>query len=40
MMHGSGDIEHEMQKILSVWTIFCPLTPKTTQKILPKMTIM
>ena len=40
MMHGSQDIEHDRENFLSLWTIFCPLTPKTTQKILPKMTIM
>ena len=35
MMYGSWDIEHNRQKFLSFWAIFCPLTPLplTTQKI-------
>ena len=40
MMHGSQDIEHDRQNFLSLWTIFCPLTPIKSQKILPKMTII
>ena len=33
MMYGSLDIKHDRQKFLSFWTIFCPFTPLTTQKI-------
>ena len=33
MMCGSWDIEHDRQNFLSFWTIFCPFTPLTTQKI-------
>ena len=33
MMHGSWDMECNWQNFLSFWTIFCPLTPLTTQKI-------
>ena len=33
MMHGSWDIEHNGQNFLSFWTIFCPFSPLTTQKI-------
>ena len=33
MMYGSWDIEHNGQKFLSFWTIFCPFSPLTTQKI-------
>ena len=33
MMHGSWDIEHDEQNFSSFWTIFCPFTPLTTQKI-------
>ena len=33
MMYSSWDIEHDGQNFLSFWTIFCPFTPLTTQKI-------
>ena len=33
MMYSSWDMEHERQKFLSFWTIFCPFTPLWTQKI-------
>ena len=33
MMYGSWDMEHDRQNFLSFWTIFCPFTPLTTQKI-------
>ena len=39
MMYSSWDTEHERQIFLSFWTIFCPITPLTTQniKILKKL---
>ena len=33
MMYGSWDMKHDRQNFLSFWTIFCPFTPLTTQKI-------
>ena len=33
IMYGSWDIEHDGQNFWSCWTIFCPFTPLTTQKI-------
>ena len=33
MIYGSRDMEHDRQNFLSFWTIFCPFTPLTTQKI-------
>ena len=33
MIYGSWDMEWDEQKFLSFWTIFCPFTPATTQKI-------
>ena len=33
MMYGSWDTKHDRQNFLSFWTIFCPITPLTTQKI-------
>ena len=33
MMYDSWDMEHDRQKFLSFWTLFCPFTPLTTQKI-------
>ena len=33
MMYGSWDIECDGQNFLSFWTISCPFTPLTTQKI-------
>ena len=33
MMYGSWDIECDRHNFLSFWTIFCPFTPLTTQKI-------
>ena len=33
MMYGSWDMECNGQNFLSFWTIFCPFTPLTTQKI-------
>ena len=32
-MYGSWNIEHDQQNFLSFWTIFCPFTPVTTQKV-------
>ena len=32
-MYGSWDMEDKGQNFLSSWTIFCPFTPVTTQKI-------
>ena len=32
-MYGSWDIERDGQKLLSLYTIFCPFTPLTTWKI-------
>ena len=32
-MYGSSDMDHDRQHFLSFWTIFCPFTPLTTQKI-------
>ena len=33
MMYSSWDMECNRQNFLSFWTIFCPFTPLTTQKI-------
>ena len=33
MMYGSWDIENNRKNFLSFWTIFCPFTPITNQKI-------
>ena len=33
MMYGSWDIGHNRPIFLLFWTIFCPFTPLTTQKI-------
>ena len=33
MMYGSWDMKSNRQNLLSCWTIFCPFTPLTTQKI-------
>ena len=33
MMYVSWDIMHDRQNFLSFWTVFCPFTPLTTQKI-------
>ena len=33
MMYGSWVMEWNRQNFLSFWTIFCPFTPLTTQKI-------
>ena len=33
MIHGSWDTERDGQNFLSFWTIFCPFTSPTTQKI-------
>ena len=33
MMCGSWDMDHDRQNFLSLWTIFCPFTTLTTQKI-------
>ena len=33
MMYGSWDMERDGQNFLSFWTIFCPFTPLTIQKI-------
>ena len=33
MMYGSSYMKHDRQNFLSFWTIFCPFTPLTTQKI-------
>ena len=33
MMYGSWDKEHDRQNFFSIWTILCPFTPLTTQKI-------
>ena len=33
MMYGSLDMECNGQNFLSFWTVFCPFTPRTTQKI-------
>ena len=33
MMYGSWDMERDRQNFFSFWTIFCPFTPLTTQKI-------
>ena len=33
MMYGSWEMEHDRQIFLSFWTIFCPFTLLTTQKI-------
>ena len=33
MMYGSWDMERDGQNFLSLWTIFCPFTRLTTQKI-------
>ena len=33
MMYGSWDIKQDRQNFLSFWTVFCPFTPLTTQKI-------
>ena len=33
MMYGSWDMECDGQNFLSFWTVFCPFTPLTTQKI-------
>ena len=32
-MYGFSDMEREGQNLLSFWTVFCPFTPPTTQKI-------
>ena len=32
MMYGSWDMEHDGHNFLSFWTIFCPFTPLTPQK--------
>ena len=36
MMHGSWYMKSNRQNLFSCWTIFCPFTPLTTQKILKK----
>ena len=33
MIYGFSDMECNRQNFLSFWTIFCPFTPLTTQKI-------
>ena len=33
IMHGSWDMECNRPNFLSFWTVFCPFTPLTTQKI-------
>ena len=33
MMYGSWDMKRDGQNFLSFWTVFCPFTPLTTQKI-------
>ena len=33
MMYGFWDMECQRQKVLSLWTIFCPFTPLCNQKI-------
>ena len=33
MMYDSWDMKRDRQNFLSFWTIFCPFTPLTTQKI-------
>ena len=33
MMYGSWDMKRDKQNFLSFWTLFCPFTPLTTQKI-------
>ena len=33
IMYGSWDMEHDGQKFLSFWTVFCPFTSITTWKI-------
>ena len=33
MMYDSWDMERDRQNFFSFWTIFCPFTPLTTQKI-------
>ena len=33
IMYGSWDMEQDRQNFFSFWTIFCPFTPRTTQKI-------
>ena len=33
MIHGFSDMECNRQIFLSFWTVFCPFTPLTTQKI-------
>ena len=33
MMYGSWDKEHDRQNFFPIWTILCPFTPLTTQKI-------
>ena len=33
IMHGSSDMEHDRQNLLSFWTNFCTFTPLKTQKI-------
>ena len=32
-MYDSRDMEHDKYNVLSFWTVFCPFTPLTTQKI-------
>ena len=32
MMYGSWDMKRDGQNFLSFWTVFCPFTPRTTQK--------
>ena len=32
MMYGSSDMKCNGQNFLSLWTIFCPFTPLTTEK--------
>ena len=33
MMYGSRDMEHDRQKFLSFWTMFCPFTPNGPRKL-------
>ena len=33
MMYESGDMQGDRQILFLFWTIFCPFTPLTTQKI-------
>ena len=33
MMYDSGDMQGDRQNFFLFWTIFCPFTPLTTQKI-------